>query len=273
MRHGDPVKWNPGDYASNSTVQLAWALDLIGRLQLRGDEAVLDVGCGDGKVTAEIALAAPRGYVLGVDSSPEAVAYARANHPTSRFPNLEYCVMDARRLVADRAFDVVFSNATLHWVDDHPAFLAGCARLLEPGGRLAMSSGGTGNAEEVVAVIERLIAAPVWRPHFAGFRFPYFFHSTDDYRRWLPEAGLTATRLALVERDMTHHGTAGMAGWIRTTWMPYTLRVPEAQRQAFVEEVVGTYFREHPVDAAGRAHVRMMRLEVEAVKLLPGARP
>ncbi len=262
------VKWNPDDYARHSSGQLAWARGLIGRLRLGGDEAVLDVGCGDGKVTAELAAAVPRGYVLGVDSSPEAIAYARERYPDSRFPNLEFRVMDARHLTSDRRFDLVFSNATLHWVDDHPAFLAGCAGLLKPGGRLSISCGGAGNGAEVFAAAERVIEAPAWRSHFGGFGFPYHFYSSERYRRWLPAAGLATERLELVERDMVHDGAAGLAGWIRTTWMPYTERVPEARREGFVEALVGAYLTDHPADSAGQVHVQMVRLEVEAVKLL-----
>lgn len=270
MKGGDAVSvtWNPDDYAKHSASQLAWARDLIERLRLRGDEAVLDVGCGDGKATAEVARAVPRGYVLGVDSSPESVTYARELYPARRFPNLEFRVMDARHLTSERQFDAIFSNATLHWVDDHPAFLAGCAGLLRRDGRLTISCGGAGNGTEVFAAAERLIGSPAWRSSFGGFRFPYYFYSTEHYQRWLPAAGLRPTRLELVERDMVHDGAAGMAGWVRTTWMPYTNRVPETRREAFVEEIVGAYLDEHPVDAAGRVHVRMIRLEVEAVKLL-----
>jgi trans-aconitate methyltransferase len=264
------VKWNPDDYARHSTGQLVWARGLIERLRLRGDEAVLDVGCGDGRATSEVASAVPRGYVLGVDSSPEAITYARERYPSSLFPNLEFRVMDARHLAAERRFDAILSNATLHWVDDHPAFLAGCARLLKRDGRLVISCGGAGNGAEVFATAERLIQAPAWRSCFGGFRFPYHFYSTEDYRRWLPEAGLAPTRLELVERDMAHDGAAGMAGWVRTTWMPYTNRVPEARREAFVEKIVRTYLEGHPVDSAGRIHVRMVRLEVEAVTLQSG---
>jgi trans-aconitate 2-methyltransferase len=266
MDEADAVTWDPEDYARNSSAQLGWARDLIVRLRLRGDEAVLDVGCGDGKITAEFAAALPGGYVLGVDSSPEFVTYARRHYPPSRFPNVEFALMDARRLSSERAFDLVFSNAALHWVDDHPAFLAGCARLLRTGGRLVMSCGGAGNADEVVKLLGELIVQPHWRPFFRDFRFPYYFHSADDYRRWLPESGLVATRVELIERDMVHAGAAGLAGWVRTTWMPYTQRVPEVGRPAFVESIVAGYLRDHPADDQGHIHVPMVRLEVEAVE-------
>jgi trans-aconitate 2-methyltransferase len=260
------VRWDPEDYARNSGAQLGWARELIARLALTGSEVVLDVGCGDGRVTAEFARALPRGHVFGVDSSPEFIAWATAHYPPSAYPALRFQVMSAEALVTDRPFDLVFSNAVLHWVPDHPAFLRGAARALRPGGRIVVSCGGAGNAAEVVAVMDRLIAATAWRAHFDGFAFPYAFHAPAEYAVWLPEAGFAVERCALVEKDMTHDGAAGMAGWIRTTWLPYTERVPASERERFVTEAVSHYLAERPLDREGRSHVRMVRLEVEAVR-------
>jgi trans-aconitate methyltransferase len=177
--------------------------------------------------------------------------------------------MDARRLAYPRRFrlyssrDLICSNATLHWVDDHQAFLAGCARLLAPQGRLVLSCG-KGNAAAMVSVMDELIRKPHWARYFAAFAFPYHFYSKADYDRWLPEAGFRPTRLELVEKDMAQQGREGLAGWIRTTWMPYTHRLPQGYREAFISEVVDDYLRERPLDELGRSHVQMVRLEVEA---------
>jgi trans-aconitate 2-methyltransferase len=258
------LTWDPEEYARHSSAQLGWAQELTARLALQGSEALLDVGCGDGKMTAALSRALSGGFVLGVDSSPAFIAYARSHYPQAEYPNLRFEQMDARNLSYGRRFDVIFSNAVLHWVDDHPAFLAGCARLLRARGRLSLSCGGAGNAAEIIAVLEELIRQPPWAPCFTGFGFPYFFYSPEDYAGWLPAAGFEPLRLALVEKDMQHSGRAGLAGWIRTTWLPYTQRVPQAQRQAFIFSLVEAYLARQPLDAAGQCHVRMVRLEVEA---------
>ena len=266
------MDWDPEDYARHSGAQLAWARELVARLDLAPDQAVLDVGCGDGKITAEFARTLPDGFVLGVDSSPAFVDYARQHRAPSAYPTLRFEIMDARRLAYPRRFDLIFSNATLHWVDDHRAFLAGCARLLAPGGRLVLSCGGKGNAAAIVSVMDALIRKPHWGRYFAAFAFPYHFNSTADYTRWLPEAGLRTIRLELVEKDMAQQGREGLAGWIRTTWMPYTHRLPQGHREAFISEAMDDYLREQPLDDLGRSHVHMVRLEVEA-SILPTLPP
>jgi trans-aconitate methyltransferase len=262
--------WNPEDYAKNSSAQLSWARELVTNLKLEGHEAVLDVGCGDGKITAEFAGAVPRGFVLGVDSSLVFIEYARSHYPPLSFPNLRFEQMDARRLSCDRPFDIIFSNAVLHWVDDHPTFLAGCARLLNPNGRLFISCGGKGNAGDILSVLNHLIQEPRWSAYFSGFVFPYYFYSPEEYKPWLTRAGLQPTRVELVEKDMTQPGKDGLTGWIRTTWLPYTHRVPESLREEFIDEWVEAYLAEYPLDADDRSHIRMIRLEVEATRQPPG---
>ena len=85
-----PAKWNAADYAANSVVQQTWARELIAKLNLRGDEHILDVGCGDGKVTAEIARSLPDGSVVGTDASAEMIAFAKKTFPPKKFPNLRF---------------------------------------------------------------------------------------------------------------------------------------------------------------------------------------
>ncbi len=260
------VQWNAEDYARNSAAQLGWARELIGKLALAGDESVLDIGCGDGKVTAEIARRVPRGGVVGVDSSPDMVARARTAFPASAHPNLAFQVQDARSLPFDGRFDVAFSNATLHWLKGHGPVLHGVARSLKPGGRVLFQMGGRGNGEEIFAVASELIDSPAWRSFFSGFEFPWAFHAPEEYRPLCEEAGLRVRRLELLPRDMAQQGRDGLAGWVRTTWMPYTQRVPEDLREAFVREAVHRYVARHPADDRGIVTVRMVRLELEAEK-------
>jgi trans-aconitate 2-methyltransferase len=259
-------RWDSEDYARHSAAQQEWALELIDKLALRGQEAVLDIGSGDGKVTAALAARLPRGEVLGVDSSPQMVARARKAFPRKRHPNLRFQLGDALDLRFVARFDVAFSNATLHWVHDHLRVLKGVARALKPGGRLLFQMGGRGNAREVLEVLEGLARERPWDAWLAGRSAPYGFYGPEEYTGWLRQAGLEARRVELIPKLMQQRGAEGLAGWIRTTWLPYTQAVPEERREELVGEVVRRYLRGHPPGTDGAVAVGMVRLEVEAAR-------
>jgi trans-aconitate methyltransferase len=260
------TRWNAADYAANSAVQQTWARELIARLKLRGDEQVFDVGCGDGKVTAEIAQAVPRGAVTGVDASTEMIAFAQKTFPPRKNPNLEFHVMDARKIKSTRRFDIVFSNAALHWVDDHEAILRGAASVLKPGGRLIISCGGKGNAQDVFVALRPEMRLKRWRQFFRKLPKPYFFYSPADYEKWLPRFGFKTIGVRLAPKDATYVGHEGLAAWLRTTWLPYVQCVPEDLREEFIAGIANRYITKHPPGVDGKVHVRMVRLEIEATK-------
>jgi len=260
------VTWDAEDYSRSSSAQQSWARELIAKLRLQGDESVLDIGCGDGKVTAEIAALVPNGRVVGVDNSPEMVRFAAGGFRGESVPNLLFLLRDARKLDFDGEFDVVFSNATLHWVIDHGPVLRGICRALKPGARLLLQMGGRGNAADILSLMDSLPADPKWRSYFREPVSAYGFYGPEEYAGWLTDAGLTPLRLELLARDMAQPGKEGLASWVRTTWLPYTQRVPEERRDEFVSDIVERYVQSHPADGDGLVHVQMLRLEVEASK-------
>lgn len=258
--------WSAADYASNSAVQQTWARELITRLKLQGNECILDVGCGDGKVTAEMARSVPHGSAVGVDASPQMIKFAGMTFPARKHPNLEFHVMDARHVSFQRKFDLVFSNAALHWVDDHQAILRGAASVLRPRGRLLISCGGKGNAHDVFLALRPQMRLKRWRQFFRKMEAPYFFHSPEEYKKWLPRFGFETLSVKLAPKDATYQGREGFAAWLRTTWLPYTQRVPEYLREEFIASIVERYLAKHPPDAKDLVHVRMVRLEIDALR-------
>ncbi len=259
-------QWNAVDYAKSSGVQQQWARELISKLNLKGSEKLLDIGSGDGKITAEIASCLPNGSVIGIDSSDAMVALAQSKYPTDVFPNLRFQQGDASRLMFDNEFDIVFSNATLHWILDHRPVLRGIYSGLKHGGNILLQMGGRNNAYEVESIMKKLITKEKWRRYFVGFSFSYGFYGPDEYRLWLREAGLVAKRVELIPKDAKHCGRSGFESWVRTTWLPYTHQVPEEDRELFINQLADDYLKHRPVDENGMVHVNMMRLEVDAIK-------
>ncbi len=259
-------KWSPGDYSLHSSAQELLGIELIEKLQLKGSEAVLDIGCGHGKLTEMIAERVPDGHVIGIDSSPEMINYAKETY--AKAFNLKFMQLDAQKMLFDDTFDIVFSNAALHWVSDHKALLAGVKKGLKPGGRILFQMGGRGNVSEVSAALAEVISMPEWKDYFKTISFPYVFYGPDEYRMLLKHAGLEPVRVELLPKDMRYDSKEGMAGWLRTTWIPYTNLVPDDKKDAFIGEIIEKYLLNNPADIDGTVHIMMVRLEVEATKPL-----
>jgi trans-aconitate 2-methyltransferase len=258
--------WNPDDYARNSTAQNQWGRELIGKLFLAGNERVLDIGCGDGALTVMIASRLPWGEVSGIDLSGEMIAHARFRYPASKYSNCHFIAVDVREMTFETEFDLAFSNAALHWVQEQGQVLERVFRALKPGGRLLFQMGGSGNAAGLLEAAGAAVADYPWRSFFEGFTPPWRFCSDREYTSLLEAAGFVPVRVGLFPVDMVHANREELAGWVRTTWIPYLECLPACKREEFITEVTDRYLAFHPPDRDGRTHVRMIRLEAEAVK-------
>jgi len=261
-----PYRWDAEGYAYHSSPQQEWAMELLAKLRLEGKERLLDIGCGDGKVTAEIAHLLSAGSIVAIDNSREMIQLARSNYPEDDFPNVRFHQIDARNLPFDNEFDVIFSNATLHWIEDHFPVLLGINRSLKPGGKVLLQMGGRGNGAGIIRAASKVTKARKWENYFADFSTPYAFYGPGQYQHWLKKAGLRPVRAELIPKMMIHDGPDDLMTWLEKVFIPYTEKVPKQKRRYFVEEVIEQYLENHPVDEKGRTYVHMVRLEIAATK-------
>ena len=185
--------WDAATYSRVATPHLEWAVPILDRLELRGDETVLDAGCGSGRVTRVLLERLPRGRVIAVDASPDMVARAReelAGEPV----DVRIADLGALRLDDGELVDAVFSNATFHWIADHDALFARLAAALRPGGRISVQCGGEGNVAGVQA--QALLAAgdAGLSGRFADWRGPWNFAGPRQTEARLRAAGFADVR-------------------------------------------------------------------------------
>ena len=258
--------WNAKDYATQSSAQLKWAKELIEKINIQGTESILDIGCGDGKITALLAETCSEGRVIGIDSSQSMINEAESSFVHEKFPNLSFQVMDASNLIFNEAFDFIFSNSALHWIKDHSPVLSGIYHALKPSGKLYLKFGGKGTLDAFQPMINNMLSNSKWETYFKTFEPTWGFFDDQTYTQWLKDKGLTPISVRLVPSDMVHENRHGLEGWVRTTWHPYLTFIPENLKNTFVTELVDRYLEQNPVDSDGRTHVDMVRLEVEATK-------
>jgi trans-aconitate methyltransferase len=260
------VQWDAADYAKHSRGQFGWAMSVIDRLHPAPDARVLDIGCGDGKVTMELARRVPRGSVVGVDSSPAMIELARRTW-AGVLPNVEFRLCPAQSLDYDSRFDVAFSNAALHWVLDQAPVLRGVAAALVRGGRTFFSMGGRGTAAVVYQALgEMKEEKDRWGRFLESAVSPHFFRSPEEYTVWLRSAGLVPRRVELVGKPMHHANATALLGWLRTTWVPFIQAIPEARREEFLEDLLGRVVPGCKRGEGEEILMPMCNLEVEADK-------
>ncbi|MEG2802598.1 methyltransferase domain-containing protein [Stenotrophomonas sp.] len=216
-------QWNAHDYAIDAGFVPVLGGAVARLLDPQRGERILDLGCGDGVLSFDLALSGA--HITGVDASPELVGGARAR-------GIDAHVMDAHALAFDRQFDAVFSNAALHWMRGPDQVIAGVARALRPGGRFVAEMGGHGN---VVAITSALQAALASNGH-AVPAFPWYFPSADDHADRLRAQGFQVRYIEAVARPTAL--PTGMRGWLRTFASPFLAGLDAHQRQRVIDDAV-----------------------------------
>jgi trans-aconitate 2-methyltransferase len=235
--------WNAADYARYSSLQEAMAGEVLGLLELRGDESVLDLGCGDGRLTARIAARVPAGQVCGVDASADMVAFANSEFvgdDTSR-GNLRFEVADARALPYRDAYDLVVSFNALHWVPEQLQALRGIAAALRAGGRAQLRLVVKDELISLEAVAEQMRREPRWQSHFADFRDPYLRLTAAEYARVVQHAGLRVVGQSTHLRAWDFRTDAAFFGFCKAGFGAWTRRLSAADGAAFVQDVISSY--------------------------------
>ena len=180
--------WNADAYHRVSGPQVAMSEAVLDRLELTGNETVLDAGCGSGRVTRLLLERLPRGRVIAVDASDDMVARARVELE-GRAADVRQADLAQLRLAAGETVDAVFSNATFHWIADHEALFASLAAALRPGGRMSVQCGGEGNVAAVHAAAIEAAADAGLAGRFANWPIPWNFAGTEVTERRLHAAG------------------------------------------------------------------------------------
>jgi trans-aconitate 2-methyltransferase len=185
--------WDAGSYERVGAPVRAFGRALLERLDLRGDETVLDAGCGSGGITRELIERVPDGSVIGVDASPSMIEQARAALGDAA----TWQVGDLLELELEQPVDVVFSSATFHWIPDHDRLFTRLFAALRPGGRLLAQCGGRGNIGAVVAALDIVACKPPFEEHFAAWPGPWNFAGPEETVARLERAGFVDAEAAL----------------------------------------------------------------------------
>ncbi len=232
--------WDAARYHRVADNQEEWGREVLARLDLRGDETVLDAGCGSGRVSRLVAERIPDGRLIGVDASPSMIAEARRNL-AELGDRMELVTSDLVELDLEEAADAAFSNATFHWVSDHERLFRRLAAALRPSGPLEAQCGGEGNVAEWERAVEAAAGDERFAPYFRNMSRPWNFASVGDTQARLERAGFEVKRVWLERRTVQ---PPEPREYVRAVGLSRHLpRLPADLRESFIDTVLGSMLR------------------------------
>jgi trans-aconitate 2-methyltransferase len=186
-------EFKPQHATETSDPQQAWGEKLINELDLEGHESILDLGCGDGRLTALLARRVPSGSVIGIDASQQMTSAARERHRHQT--NVSFRTLDINQLCCESEFDVVFSNAALHWVHDQVTLMTNVHRALKPQGLIRFNYAGQGHCIQLMEILTQTLSEPEFAPLFTDFLWPWHMATVKDTSERVAQAGFNQVKV------------------------------------------------------------------------------
>jgi trans-aconitate 2-methyltransferase len=247
-----PVReWDGASYDRISGIMEGLGLQVLSRLELRGDETVLDAGCGSGRITQALIERLPRGRAIALDASPSMARAARERLG----PDADIRVLDLLELDLGETVDAIFSTATFHWIADHERLFARLRAALRPGGRLVAQCGGEGNIDVLRGIARDVLARAPYAEHFTDFRAPWNYASAPDTRARLLAAGFATAECWL---EPSPQQPEHPREFLQTVVLgPHVQHLPEPLRDSFMDDVLAALGEPVIVD--------YVRLNIDAV--------
>lgn len=235
------TEWNAKEYAQQSSLQAAMAEEQLAQLSLQGDERVLDIGCGDGKITAAIATRLPQGSVLGIDPSHQMITFASSHFSCDVVANLSFQVADVRALSFEQEFDLIVSFNALHWVVAQDLALKSIHRALKPTGQAWLRFVGLGDRPSLESVIAATCQSERWRQHYRNFQQPYAHFTPTQYRHLAEQNGFEVLKIDLIDKAWDFGNRSAFQAFCQATFVEWTKELPAAQHLDFINDVLNRY--------------------------------
>jgi trans-aconitate 2-methyltransferase len=235
------TEWDAVGYARRSGLQGAMADEVFALLDLKGSERVLDIGCGDGRITAEIAARVPRGSVVGVDRSHDMISFASRHFRPEVRPNVRFEVADAGSLPFREEFDLVVSFNALHWLPEQDTALRSIRAAMRFDGLAQLRLVPAGERKSLEDVLEDTRLSSRWVRYFLEFHDPYLHLTPEQYGAAAERNGLHVRRIHAEAKAWDFKSRSAFFDFGSVTFVEWTRFLPESEKPAFVSDVLDRY--------------------------------
>jgi trans-aconitate 2-methyltransferase len=258
--------WDAAAYDQRSALQRAMGAEVLALLSLTGEEHILDVGCGNGKITAEIAARVPHGQVVGIDSSRSMIDFASSNASVGRRPNLRFEVADACALPFRNEFDLIVSINALHWIPAQDRPLRSIYSALKSGARAQLRLVPAGKRQSLESTIEEVRRSSRWAGYFPQFHDPYLHLTPEQYTSLAEGCGFRVLNVSTADKAWDFGSRPAFLSFCSAMITLWTGRLPEAEVPAFITDVLDRYREVAASSAADENTFKFYQMDVTLVR-------
>ena len=258
--------WNPHLYRESATMQRRWVDSLLQQTELRLCSQILDVGCGDGGITAQLAIEKEKREVVGIDVSTKMIAFAKKSFPQNQYRNLSFFEQDAEAINYKNRFDAVVSFNTIHRITKPKLALQNMFKALMPGGHMVAVFPALGSKilSTSIAVVD---SRDEWKKYFKVPDRKNYFNTEDIYSKYLSEIGFIIDKVQVVWEDEIFDNRQAFFNILKVSYSQKD-SLPVEKQDEFFNQVIDEYLSYMPIDHDGRVHFYFNRMEIIAYKPL-----
>lgn len=252
-------------YNKSSSYQMDGILEFLDSAFFSNAENVLDLGCGDGKITSYLAKKMPKSSIVGCDVSKSMIDFAKAHYASSELPNLRFIEKSACDLGYSNEFDRVVSFNSLHWIQDQQKALNGIYTSLKSGGKALLIAATKSKENDLLFCCGKLVSSEKWAPHFQNYPKFHSFHSEEEYRQLLQTAGFAIDKIQESIREVVFENRKSFENWISSVLTPMH-HLQEMNRKPFLNDLFAEIVERGRVDESGKIHLHFSQIELLATK-------
>lgn len=258
--------WNGSEYSNNSLTQYKLATEVLNKYSFKGSEKILDIGCGDGKITSLIAREkSPLGYVIGLDASKSMIETAVAYNEQ---PNATFQEGFAESFQIDDPFDVIVSFSTLHWVLNQQAVWLNIRKHLKIGGHALISLNPLPRDPHFSSALDAAMKNSQFSPFFQNFveRSIMPLMSIKEYEKVILDAGLKVNECSESFKYLEYESKQDFCNSLKA-WLPHLAKVPTQLQNCFIDSIISKYLIETNQTEAARPTLGYTNFIIQAIRL------
>lgn len=259
------VTWKPETYNKLSFAQKSAASKILRVLKIEEDAHILDVGCGDGKISAKLSKLAKEGVVLGLDKSSEMINFGIKNYRNKQYPNLKFSLQDAQEIDFKETFDLIFSSFALQWFCDKPLFFTKAHAALRNEGQICLVVP-LSISPELECATQAVTESPQWYPFYVDFHPNWYFVEENNLLHLIKESCFELTYLSTYMQEISFPCSEDFEEYI-LLWFPYLAPLNESQKHVFFSQVLSEYYRMLPPKENGSVIMRIPVMSLIASKI------